>query len=320
MLILGNDELIGLVPPLQIIEAVEAALRAQLAGRVNAPKRLHTEGEGSTYLTMPSFGDEFVGVKLVSVIPANATRGLPVTGGIMILIERQTGSPLAFMDAATLTAQRTGAVGALGVKYLSPQNTSSLGIVGCGVQGTWQAIYACAVRPIREVVAFCRSASSFERFATTVHSHVPHVHLTHCATIHELLERAETVIAATPSNVPVLPDEPKLLEGRHFISIGSFKPTMQELPDSVYRLAGFLAVDSEHAVEEVGDVINPLKLGILNERDVFSIGDCVAGRRVIDTASTTAYKSVGSAIYDLFVADALYRAAKLQGMGTEVSI
>jgi ornithine cyclodeaminase/alanine dehydrogenase-like protein (mu-crystallin family) len=188
------------------------------------------------------------------------------------------------------------------------------------VQAAWQAIFACAVRPITEVFACSRSASSFERFAETVHSHVPHVRLTSCATARELLERTGTVITATPSKAPVLPDEPTLLEGRHFISVGSFKPAMQELPDSVFRLAGFLAIDSEHAIEEVGDVINPVERGILKECDVFSIGECVTNERVIDTARTTAYKSVGSAMYDLFVADAFYRAAKLWGMSTEVTL
>ena len=318
MLIVSQKDLAQLASPREIISVVEAALRAQFAGRVRTPKRLHMDREGGTFLTMPALGEELVGVKLISVIPANATHGLPVTKGIMILSDSKVGVPVALMDAAALTAQRTGAVGALGVKYMSPQDTSSLGIVGCGVQGAWQVIFACAVRPIREVFACSRSASSFERFSETVRSHVPHVRLTVCATVRELLERTGTVITATPSSFPVLPDEPRLLERRHFISIGSFRPTMQELPDSVYRLAGLLAVDSEHAVDEVGDVINPLKKGLLKEGDVFSIGECVTNKRVIDTGRTTVYKSVGSAMYDLFVAEALYRAAKLRGMGTEV--
>ena len=88
---------------------------------------------------------------------------------------------------------------------------------------------------------------------------------------------------------------------------------MQELPDSVYRLAGLLAVDSEHACHEVGDVINPLGSGLLSETDVFSIAECVTRKRTLNTARTTVYKAVGAALYDLFVARALYQAAEAQG-------
>jgi len=94
------------------------------------------------------------------------------------------------------------------------------------------------------------------------------------------------VVTATTSAEPVLPDESNLLVNKHFISVGSFSPTMQELPDSVYRLAGLLAVDSQHAGQEVGDVINPIRKGIIRESDVFSIAECVTGKRTLDSAAS----------------------------------
>ena len=93
-------------------------------------------------------------------------------------------------------------------------------------------------------------------------------------------------MTATTSAEPVLPDESNLLVNKHFISVGSFSPTMQELPDSVYRLAGLLAVDSQHAGQEVGDVINPIRKGIIRESDVFSIAECVTGKRTLDSAAS----------------------------------
>jgi ornithine cyclodeaminase len=128
------------------------------------------------------------------------------------------------------------------------------------------------------------------------------------------------VITATTSSERVLPDEPSLIKGRHFISIGSYKPTMQELPDCVYRLAGRLVIDSEFAREEVGDVINPVRKGILKEADVFSIGKLITGQRSVDLCRTTAYKSVGMALYDLYVAQAFYEAAVHKGIGHHVHL
>ena len=320
MLVLNDNDLGGLLPQSALIDAVEAALRAHASGSIVAPKRLHLHWDDHTLLAMPAANKTAAAVKVVSVVPSNADRNLPVTIGAMILNDGETGVPLALLNAAALTAQRTGAVGALGVKYLTPENARSAGIVGFGVQAAWQAIFACAVRPIAELFVYSRSTSRFERFSSMVRQHVPDVRITVCSNARELLERTSLVIAATTSPEPVLPDDPELLAGKHFISVGSFRPTMQELPNSVYRLAGQLAVDSEHAIHEVGDVVNPIQAGLLREADVFSIGECVLGQRTVDVSRTTAYKTVGAAMYDLFVAEAFYRAAKARGVGLEVTL
>lgn len=320
MLILSNDDLMDLVFPADLVAVVEAAACGVAQGSVVVPPRTHVDWQSNTLLTMPAVAEAYFGTKLVAVMPGNVGRGLPVTNGLMILNDGETGLPLAAMNAAALTAQRTGAVGSLGVKYMTPPETSSVGIVGCGVQGAWQAIFACSLRPIREVFCVDGSEASIEKFTATVHRYVPEVCITACRDVRELLERTSLIIAATTSNHPVLPDEPTVLENRHFISVGSFKPSMQELPDSVYRLAGHLAVDSEHAREEVGDVINALKHGVLKEAGIYSIAECIAGKRTINTRRTTAYKTVGMAAYDLFAAQAFYHAAKSRSVGQEVSL
>jgi ornithine cyclodeaminase/alanine dehydrogenase-like protein (mu-crystallin family) len=320
MLVLSHSDLVGLLPPLALVAAVEQAARDLYSGRAIVPKRGHLDWAGNTLLTMPAICASGFGVKMVAVVPGNASRGLPVTSGLMILNDGETGAPVAILDAGSLTAQRTGAVGGLGVKFMTPMNISSMGIIGCGVQGAWQVIVACALRPIREVFCVYRSRESFAKFSETVGRYAPEVALVPCADARDLLTRTDLVITATTAATPVLPDEPALLKGKHFISVGSFKPSMQELPDSVYSLAGQLAVDSEHARHEVGDVINPCKQGLLRDEDVFSIGECVVGSRSVDTTLTTAYKSVGMAIYDLCVAQALHRAALARGSGRELSL
>jgi ornithine cyclodeaminase/alanine dehydrogenase-like protein (mu-crystallin family) len=303
-----------------MIEVIERAVRCLEAGDATVPSRLHLDWGDNTLLLMPAVAEGTLGTKLVSVVPGNAARGLPVTNGLMVLNDAQTGLPLAILNAAALTAARTGAVGALGLKYLTPANTASVGIVGCGIQGTWQAIFACAVRPIREIFCVDRSPESLERFATTVQRHAPGIPITPRADARDLLHHTNVVITATTSAEPVLPDEPALLEGKHFVSIGSFKPTMQELPDAIFGLAGHLVIDSEFARHEVGDAIRPVERGLLTERDIFPIGKLVTGERAVDQTRTTAYKSTGMALFDLFVARALYETAERQGVGREITL
>jgi len=253
-------------------------------------------------------------------VPGNRARGLPVTNGLLVLSDGETGLPLALLDAAALTAVRTGAVGAMGVKYLTPPDAASLGVVGTGVQGSWVAISACAMRPIRTVYALRRSAASFASFEKALAERAPGVRVVACANVTELLARTGVIVTATTSAVPVLPDAAPLLEGRHFIAIGSYEPHMRELPDSVFRLSGHLVLDSEFARHEVGEAVRPVEQGILPEASVFTIGELVAARRTLDITRTTVYKSAGMALFDLYVARALHEAARRCGVGQEVAL
>jgi len=319
MLILSNDDITSLLSPEQVIEKVEAAMVAYEKKEAMVPQRMHMDNGENTMLCMPSFGKHFFGTKLVSVVPGNRDKGLPVTNGAMVLNDAETGLPLALINAAKLTALRTGALGAIGVRYLSPESESTIGLIGCGVQGLHQSVFACAVRDISKVYYLHRSAERAAMLTTFLKQHHPHVVAEACFTTKDLLNKTNIVIAATSSAQPVLPDDRDLLIGKHFIGIGSFKPSMQELPDWVYQLAGKLAIDSEFARHETGDSINPVKKGILKADSVFTIGKIITGERKVDVTGTTAFKSSGMALYDLFVAQAMFERALQENKGTRVS-
>ena len=318
---LSASDVLSLLTPGETVALVEAAALAT-AGSSDwvVPQRQHVKWAQGTLLTMPAIGAGAMAVKLVSVVPGNAARRLPVTNGLLILGDAGTGLPLAIMDAAALTAMRTGAVGALGLKYITPAGVTSVGIVGAGVQGAWQAITACAVRPMRTVFALRRSAAAFERFCALLAAHAPGVTVVACASASEVLSHTDVIVTATTSAEPVLPDDPARLAGKHFIAVGSYERHMRELPDAVFRLAGHLVLDSEFARHEVGEAVRPVEQGALRDSDLFTIGELASGRRSVEVARTTAYKSAGMALYDLYVAQALYQAARRRGVGQEVTL
>jgi ornithine cyclodeaminase len=139
-----------------------------------------------------------------------------------------------------------------------------------------------------------------------------------CRDADELLRACPVVIAATTSTEPVLPDQRTLLEGKHFISIGSFRPTMQELPTAVYQMAQCAVIDSDAARHEVGDLINPLAAGVLREDSVYHLAELITERRTVDVQRTTVLKTVGMALYDLYAASAFVAQAQRIGRGTEL--
>ena len=318
MLILDNNSIAELLTFNQIVAAVEQAMIAYEKKEVIVPLRMHIDKGKDTMISMPAWGNQYFSIKLANVFPGNRDKKLPVTIGALLLNDGATGQPLALMNASKVTALRTGALGAIGINYLTPPNISSIGLIGCGIQGIHQAAFACTVRNINTIHYLHRSESGASRLTSFLQAYFPKVAIVASHSPEELLSKTDVVIAATPSSVPVLPDTESLLKGKCFISIGSYKPSMQELPDAVFKLAGKLFIDSEFARVETGDCINPVRKNILKENDLFTIGKLVTQEQRVDVHNTTAYKSAGMAVYDLFVAQAMYEQALKTKVGIDV--
>ena len=106
---------------------------------------------------MPCYTKDIIGTKILSIFPENSKLGLPSIDGIVLLNDHTTGAPLAVMDGQSVTAWRTGAVGGVGIRHLSRKDCHTVGIIGAGMQGFHQAVYACAARDIHTVYVFNHS-------------------------------------------------------------------------------------------------------------------------------------------------------------------
>ena len=119
----------------EVIQAVKSAFREK--GKVEMPPKpgVHSRPDASIH-AMPAYipALKAIGMKWVSGYPENSKQGLPYIHGLMILNDPETGLPLAVMDCVWITAMRTGAA-AIAARYLARSESSSLGILGAGVQG-----------------------------------------------------------------------------------------------------------------------------------------------------------------------------------------
>lgn len=147
-----------------------------------------------------------------------------------------------------------------------------LGVVGAGVQGFNQGLFAAIARPISDVHVFDHRSGVGPAFLQRLSEALPGVRVHQAPSVEALLAAAETVITATTSSEPVLPDEEELLRGRHFVGIGSFKPTMREFPEALFRLVSRVFVDTEHASVESGDLVGPLQEGWVQRERVVPLG------------------------------------------------
>ncbi len=287
------------------VDAMEAAFRDTALGKVEVPNRSHINRGENSFLMMPSFGENFFCTKLVSVFPGNQKDKKPVICGTVILNDGNTGEPLAVLDGRKLTAMRTAAVGSVGIKYLASEDAETLGIIGLGVQGYHQTLFACQQRPIRQLMILDKSKPIMSRFKEKFNAVYKDVEVIQCHSAIELCRASEIVITATGSVNPVVPGNERWWTGKTLIGIGSYKPEMQEFPNEIFSDLKQVFVDTMHGLVETGDLMEPVKKKIINKEQIIPIGNLILKKNTVKSG-TQFFKSVGMAAFDLYAAKLVY--------------
>ena len=149
-LYLTQDEVKSVLDMKSTFEAVESGFREMGNDNIEMPARVYLHFEKGVLIAMPAYmpGLGAAGTKLVTVHPGNKKDyGLPAVIARIVLNSPENGVPLAIMDGTYITALRTGAAGATGIKYLSREDSKEVGLCGLGVQGRSQVMGLMEVRP-----------------------------------------------------------------------------------------------------------------------------------------------------------------------------
>ena len=305
----------------EMLDAIEASLRIYEKKEFHMPQRLHVDHEDNVLLLMPCFTKDYFGTKVITLFSDNPAKNIPVLNGIMVLNDAQTGLPLALLNGPTITAVRTAAVGAVSIRHLAPDDARAVGIIGAGVQGFYQARAACSARNISDVFIYDIFPGKASALKDKLLTAITDVNVHQAARVEDLLEHTQIVITATTSMEPVLPDEEELLTGKHFVGIGSYKPDVREFPRALYGLLKTVYIDTEHALEESGDIIVPLRNGWLRRDQIMTLGrfliDNESGNQV--RQETTFFKSVGMALFDVCASTLIYQKAIAKGLGQKIT-
>ncbi|HSW30982.1 MAG TPA: ornithine cyclodeaminase family protein [Longimicrobiales bacterium] len=145
------------IPMSDVIAAVEGAFRERANGTAEMPPKPGVHPLPDAFIhAMPAFlgGMGAAGMKWVSGFPTNQARGLPYISGLFILNDVGTGFPLAVMDATWITGARTGAATAVAARHLARPDSSTVGIVACGVQGRTNLEALATLFPLARVHAY----------------------------------------------------------------------------------------------------------------------------------------------------------------------
>jgi len=157
------------LPMEEIIEALDEAFKEKGLGKIEMPPKpgIHTQPDAFIHAMpayIPSLGS--AGIKWVSGYPDNYRRNLPYITGLLILNDPETGLPLSVMDCIWITAMRTGAATAVAAKYMADMESSTVGILGCGVQGRTNLKALKIMMPeLKDVKAYDISEDAVNRYA-----------------------------------------------------------------------------------------------------------------------------------------------------------
>jgi ornithine cyclodeaminase/alanine dehydrogenase-like protein (mu-crystallin family) len=291
----------------QVIEAVSAAFAAYSAGKTVTPLRVGVQPPNSegVLLAMPCAVSEppALGAKIVSVFRGNVARALPTVMSIYLLSDYETGAPLAIMDGSYLTAIRTAAGSAVASRLLARPDASSLGVFGTGVQARFHVQTLRRVRQLSRVLV----RGSSDRKARGFTEWVRQLGIEAAVATAEETSAADIVAACTTSPVPVVVAE-AVRPGAHVNSVGSFTPSMRELPAALVSRARVFVDSRAGTFSEAGDLLLAVQDGAFAlERVVGEIGELVLGSVAGRTGDeVTVYKSVGAAFLDAATARLAY--------------
>jgi ornithine cyclodeaminase/alanine dehydrogenase-like protein (mu-crystallin family) len=323
VLILSATDVMRVSDARSVTSAVHDAFCETSTGSSQVPPRmkLSLADTDNRLVVMSASMKSALATKVVTLFPGNSARGIPLILGVAVLNDTETGIPIALLDGASLTGLRTAAGSAVATQALAPPVTSILAIIGAGAQAKAHLKLLANLYKFDEVRICARGIDSAQRLATESATWVEG-RVVVVANPEEAVRGADIVVTATTAVEPVVQGE-WLSANAHVCAVGATRPGIREIDSEVLIRASVIAVDTRRgALFEAGDLMTPISEGILRPESLAEVGEILLGRRQgrAETDAVTVYKSVGTAAMDAAVAAALYRAAREQGVGTEVSL
>jgi alanine dehydrogenase len=289
------------VSPARALEAVRDAFGAYARGEWTMPPKVYVPAypEGD-FRAMPALGAGHAMVKWVTSFPGNPARGLPTVMGLVLVSDASNGVLKAVLDAAAVTALRTGAAAVLAAEVLGRRDAGSAAVVGVGVNG--RAAAKTFLARGRSVALWDVDSERALHVAAELGAEV-------AGSAEEALA-ADLVVTVTPGH-EVLFSDGSLRPGQHVSLMGADGPGKSEIaPEELARVRAFC--DDWEQASHGGELVYPAQQGLLAQSDVGLLGDVIAGlaegRRSDD--EITAFDSTGLAIQDLAIALAALEAAE----------
>ncbi|MDO5729252.1 MAG: hypothetical protein Q4P71_06480 [Actinomycetaceae bacterium] len=330
MRLLTDSDIWSVYSMSQALDDVANAFVATSANEVDLPLRTRISiNDRRTLLMMPSYSSKVnaAAVKTIGLYPDNAKHNLPTAPATTILIDTETGQVRALLDGDTVTKIRTGASSGVAFRYLARPDSRIGVVVGTGGQAYTQLLAMVTALPSLEDVRIVnRNRGRAAAFVDKIQSWQPFIDSGYSGTVSietdsdTAADGADVIILVTSSHEPVVSAQ-NLKPGCTISCVGSYQPHMQECGSDIVERADRIVCDQvEACLEESGDLIIPLKKGLIDESKISDeIGEIIAGKKPGRSSDDEIilYETVGVGTQDLWAAARIAEAAEKRGVGAE---
>jgi alanine dehydrogenase len=281
------------VSPDRAVEAVRAAFIAYARGEWTMPPKVYvTNYPAGDFRAMPALGGGHALLKWVTSFPGNPLQGLPTVTGVVLLSDAENGQLKAVLDAAAVTALRTGAAAVLAAETLGRPDARTAAVIGAGVNG--RAAARTFLARGRQVMMWDVNEGRAQSVAAELGAEVA-PSLDHALA-------ADLLVTVTPGH-EILIGEGVLREGQHVSLMGADGPGKAEA-DALELERSHLFCDDWEQASHGGELAHAVEAGIVTLDDVTTLGDVLTGAAFgrANETEITAFDSTGLAIQDLAIA------------------
>ena len=290
----------------EIADRLETLLVAERAGAAwEAPKASIAPGDDRLSLALLSAAraPSLAVLKTVGVSPANAARGLPHIGGVIVIHDGKSGMPVAILDAEHITAVRTAAISLVAARRLARADSRSIGFIGCGVQAASHLDALASELPIERIVAFSRRRESAEALCVGAAA---------TGIAGQVVEDADDAIAGVDIVVSSIPDRPGF---RPFLDAGRLRAGALTIGVDLGRSwtpATFTAFDRVAVDDLRRHAASPMVTTVPVDADLVSL---IAEPRRTDRTARIAFMFGGVGLGDFAAASICLQRARERGVG-----
>ena len=296
------------------------------------------DGPDRRFMAMPCYlGGRFntAGIKWYGSNRGNLDKGLPRSVLMIILNDKDTGSPKAFMSANLISAVRTGAIPGLGAKYLARPDSEVVSLIGAGVIGR-SCLYSLldVLRNVKEVRICDIFPETAQRVCDEIHKKygLPCISV---PTVEAAFQDADVVnFAVSGKERPSV--DPKWIKPGIYLSL----PSKTHIPEILAQQSA-VVLDNWPMYQDWccdlldlpggcianngllgGYMMDYVHQGVIQEEAITNLGDIIAGLRPGRTSDTQniIFGMGGQSVYDIAWANVVYEKAKQLGLGVVLDI
>ena len=308
----------------ELIPVIEDAFKSLSLGKTVMPPILRVDiekyhGESDVKAAYIEGLDSFA-VKVASGFFDNPKLGLPSSNGLMILLDSKTGViKSVLLDKGYLTDVRTAIAGAIASKYLSNSNSSTVAIVGAGIQARMQLEALTLVRDIKNVNVWSRDIKKAHAYIENVGKNI-NLNFQAFDNINEVVKTADILITTTPSKKPLI-DFSALPKGIHITAMGSDAEEKNELNPNIIKNCDAYVPDSQAQTSILGELNHAIKNNLIKNDMIFNdLGKIILNPELArkNTHDITVADLTGTGVQDTAIARYAYSIALNKNLGKKV--